>query len=415
MVEVQYPICAGIDVHARQFNVCLLRRDGATVVPEHRDFDNLPAAIAELVEWLQQAGCQAVAMESTGVYWRPLHRALSRRGIAVIVGNPAHIRQIPGKKTDTADAQWIANLAMHGLIRPSFVPAPEWEPIREVMRQRTHYIQQRTTTQNRLTRQLECHGIKLLSVLSGIGTLTALRILDAIADGETDVGTLARLRHGNCKATQTQLREALASVPELSDADRFVLRGLLDDHAHFERQIARLERWLDDAMAAYEQVVARLCTIPGISQLSARTILAEIGTDMQRFGSPERLASWAGVCPGNHESAGKRHSGRTRKGNPYLKRVLTQCAWSLKKSEDFLGTKFRQLRARIGAKKAVVAIAHKLLTVVWHVLASGQNYRESAPGRQTHERQQRRLNRLRRELQAAGYQVLPPTADPALA
>lgn len=409
MAAILYRVCAGIDVHAKVL-VVALRIDQPDESPQRlppRKFGTNHADLVQLRRWLLDNGCEAVGMESTGVYWKPLYRVLEGSGMKVFVGNAQHLKHVPGRsKTDKEDAQWLAHLVATGFIKPSFVPTVEHEELREDMRLRTRFVQLRSNVRNRITRLLERAGVKLKAVISGFETVTARRILEALATGETDPERLARHRQRRCVHTKEEFVAALSV--EVPDSTRRRLRLLLCDEAHLNARIAELDEQLDVAFAAMNDAVQRLMTIPGFGQTMARIVLSEIGTDMSRFGSAQRLACWSGLSPGNHQSAGKRRAVGTAKGNRHLRRALVEGAWSLKTSSGWLPDKFRALQARIGGKKAAVAVAHKLIVVAWHVLNDGVNYDETRYAQRNTQELERRLRRLAMQLRAHGWTAEPP-------
>jgi transposase len=355
-----------------------------------------------LLKWLESANCSVVGMESTGVYWKPVHHILSTR-CEVVLGNSREIRQRPGKKTDKADATWIAELLAHDLITPSFVPPPGIAALRDLTRTRIALVQSRTQAKNRVHKLLEDTNIKLASVATDIFGKSGRRIMEALIAGEAHPSTLANMALGLLRRKRGELELALHGNFTTHHAK--LLRLSLDLIDELDRQIQELDEEIGRAIKPYETEIMMLDSIPGIDQIAARDIIAEIGTDMQRFGSSARLASWAGVCPGNNESAGKRKSGKTRKGSKWLRRTLTQCAWAARKTDTYLGRRFSALERRLGGKKAAVAIAHQILVIVWHLLREGTLYEEKRYGLMTQQQEERRLKRHVEELKRLGYNV----------
>jgi transposase len=346
--------------------------------------------------------CPIVAMESTGVYWKPVYHVLVGT-VEVYIGNAHELRSRPGKKTDKRDAAWIAELLAHGLIQPSFVPPPEIGALRDVTRTRVALVQTRSQSKNRVHKLLEDTNLKLGSVVSDLFGVTGRRMLAALVAGERDPQVLASLALGALKHKRPQLELALTGQ---FTAHHGTLLGLLLELIEvLDRQIATLDQQIGALVAPLQTQIAQLDSIPGVDLIAARDILAEIGTDMSRFGDAARLASWAGVCPGNHESAGKRYRGKTRKGNRYLRRVLVQCAWGARKTPTFLGRTFRRLEVRIGKKKAALAIAHKILVIVYHLLATGSCYEEARYDHGHPKQEARERQRAIKALERLGYTV----------
>jgi len=379
MDEVVYPVACGVDVHQNSLVACLrtVRPDGR-VQRESRGFDGTTPDIRQLVAWLVRERCPVVAMESTGVYWRPAYRALAAQGIEVRLANPQRVKPVRGKKTDKADAVRLAQLVALDQIAPSFIPPEEILALRHLARGRVKAVQDLTTEWNRVGKLLNDTGIKLDAVVSKLKIKSARLMLDALLAGERDPHKLADLARGILRRKLPALRKALDAP--CGDLYTHLLALHLNQINVLEAGVTAHEALLEEACGTLRDPLARLCTIPGVGSHAAVDIVAEIGTDMSRFGSASRLAAWAGVCPGNNESAGKRYSGRTRSGNKHLRRILVQCAWSCRKHDSWLGHRFRQFMARKGGKKAAMAIAHKLLVIVYHVLQSGQPYEDSRYG-----------------------------------
>lgn len=404
-----HAVCCGIDVHAKTIVACVRVQHPTDLEPQHivHSFGTMPDDLEALNEWLDSLGCNVVAMESTGVYWKPIHAALYAQGRDVLVANPARIKQIPGFKTDRNDATRISDLLASGLVPRSFVLDAETHELRELVRLRVQYVQQRTTVRNQIVRALEIAGIKLMQVVDSIRVQTGQRMLQAIAEGCNDPAELAAMRHPRMKASEGEIARALANVRTLGNAARETLKLLLDDHRHLQAQVERLRELIVPLLEPKFETIELLQTITGIGEIAALTAISELGTDVGRsFATHKRLASWAGLCPGNHESAGKRFGGKSCRGNKYLKRVLVEAAWSLKNDPGYLGRRFRALKHRLGGKKAAVAIAHRLLVEVYRVLTTGEPYREPHhlqpdPEQQNEQRARHHINRLRQ----LGYDI----------
>ena len=408
-MEVVYPVCCGLDVHQASVTACLRRvcADG-TIRIEKRQFSTMVQGLTELSDWLTAAGCPIAAMESTGVYWKPVFHILSAT-IEVWVVNARDVKQRRGKKTDPKDAQWIAELLAHGLIEPSFVPPPWISALRDVVRMRTALVQTRTQVKNRILAVLEDTNVKLSSVVSDPFGVSGRKMMDALAKGNRDPKALSQLAKGVLRRKIPQLEAALEGA--FTDHHALLVGLNLDLMDHANAQIAQLDEKIGELMGPLQKEAERVESIPGVHHKAAGTILSEIGVDMSRFGSASRLASWAGICPGNNESAGKRKSGKIRKGNRYLKRVLVECGWATGKTDTFLGRKFRRLQARIGGKKAAVAIGHQILVIVFHLLNEGTIYDDGRYNRPNPKQEERQLKRALSTLQQLGYQVqLNPAA-----
>jgi transposase len=402
-MQVIHPICCGIDVHQAQLTVCLRRvTEDGQVTQEVREFATTYPALLALLDWLSVQQCPVVAMESTGVYWRPVYHVLAGT-VEVLVGNAHEMRRRPGRKTDKADARWIAELLAHGLIRPSFIPPPVIQALRDLTRTRVALVQTRNQAKNRVTKVLEDTNIKLASVVADLFGTSGRRMLAALIAGEREPKALAALARGRLRRKLPQLEVALTG--QFTPHHARLIQGALELIDLLDRQIMDLNQQIGDLVAPLAPQMEQLTSIPGVETTSARVILAEIGTDMSRFGSDSRLASWAGMCPGNDESAGKRRRGRTRKGNRYLRRVLVQCAWAARKTPTYLGQTFRRLEARLGGKKAAMAVAHKILVIVYHLLAEGTFYDEERYNRLQPRQEAQQRKRAVKALERLGYQV----------
>jgi transposase len=341
-------------------------------------------------------------MESTGVYWKPVYHVLVGT-VDVLVGNAQEMRRRPGRKTDKADARWIAELLAHGLIQPSFVPPPAISALRDLTRMRVALVQTRSQAKNRVYKVLEDTNIKLASVVTDLFGVSGRRMLAALMVGERDVRKLAAFALGRLCQKLPQLELALAGQFTVHHAK--LIQASLELVDLLDRQIGDLDCQIGALVAPLAPQMKQLTSIPGVEATAARAILAEIGTDMSRFGSDARLASWAGVCPGNDESAGKRRQGRTRKGNRYLRRVLVQCAWAARKTPTFLGRTFRRLETRLGGKKAAMAVAHKILVIVYHLLREGTFYEEERYDCLQMRQEERQQRRAVKALEYLGYRV----------
>jgi transposase len=404
-VDTLYPCCAGLDVHKQIVVACVRKSQGGKTRSEVRTFRTETNALLEMADWLTDEAVTVVAMESTGVYWKPIWNLLEG-AVELILVNAEHIKAVPGRKTDVKDSEWIAQLLQHGLLKPSFVPDKPVRQLRDLTRQRTQLTRQKVQVANRIQKTLEDANVKLGSVASDVLGASGRDMLRAIVDGEKDPIVLADLARQRLREKIPQLREALCG--QVEDHHRFLLGMLLEQVEFLEAQIAKLSARIEEVMAApFVEAIARLDTIPGIDLRAAENIVVEIGSDMSQFPSAAHLASWVGVCPGNNESAGKRKSGRTTKGNKWLRVVLVQCAWAASRA---VGSHLRQLYGRLvarrGKKRALVAVAHRLLVIIYNVLKKKQAYQEpvqAPPDRQ--QDRQRLKQRLIKRLEKLGVKV----------
>ena len=423
-MEVLYPRCAGLDVHKETIVACVRAVVGGKTTRECRTFDASTTGLIALLAWLTEQGCTHVAMEATGVYWKPVWNILSDGGFALIVANAAHIRNVPGRKTDVNDATWIADLLACGLVRASFVPEQEIQELRALLRTRTEITREQTRHVQRLQKTLEEANIKLDSAITDIMGVSGRRMVEAIIAGETNPARLADLADRRIKAPRDQLVEALRG--RLTDHHRFMLRLHLDQYDRVAEAIATIDAAVDAAIARMDQretagqagfraLILLLATIPGIGILAATVILAEIGTDMSRFPTAGHLLSWAGLCPGQNESAGKRRSSRLRKGAPWLKVILVQCAWAARRKKgSYYNAQFHRLCTRHGKKKAVCAVAASMLTAVYHMLKNGTQHRDLGAGYFDRRPTEIKAKRLVGQLAKLGFEVeLRPLAKAA--
>ncbi len=410
-METLYPRCAGIDVHKSNVVVCVRCGDRpGRPLEEVRTFPTMTRDLLALADWLAEHGVTHVAMESTGVYWKPVFNLLEGR-CAVILVNAEHIKQVPGRKTDVKDCQWIAQLLQHGLLKASFVPPEPIRGLRDLTRQRTQLIQERASAANRIQKVLEDANIKLAAVATDVLGMSGRDMLEALIAGETDPEKLADLARKRLREKIPALQLALQG--RVTEHHRFLLRLHLDHVDHLGELIGRLGARIEEALAPFAEAAQRLQTIPGISQRVAETVVAEIGTDMGQFPSADHLASWAGMCPGNNESAGKRRSGHTTKGNRWLKRILVQAAWAASHTKGtYLAAQYHRLAKRRGRKRALVALGHTLLVIIYHVLKRGTTYAELGPDFLDRLEPERLTRQLVKRLQSLGHKV---TLEPVTA
>lgn len=411
-MEVLHKCCCGLDVHQAVIVACLIvAKAGKKTEKVIRKFRTVPAELQELVEWVQQAGCTLVAMESTGVYWLPIYERLEGK-IELLVANAQHMKNLPGRKTDIGDCEWIAELARHGLLRPSFIPAKEFRELRDVTRYRSKLTQTRVTHHNRLLKQLEQAGVKLSTFVTDVMGVSGRRMIQALLAGDSTATEMADLAKGALRHKIDDLE--LALDVELSPNQKFLIGRQYEEVTHLERAVEVVDVQIAELSAPYAEEIERLRTIPGISTVAAPAIIGEVGTDLSRFRDQSRFSSWIGVAPGNNESAGKRKDGRTRTGNVALKTLLVECAWAAVRTKGFLHDKYYQLRARRGAQRAIMAIAHKLAIAIFHVLRKKEVYRALDPSILDRASKSKARNLVRR-LEHLGYQVTPPRREPVAA
>ena len=404
-MRVHHERCCGIDVHKRSVTACLLWGPaGQEPQAEVRRFGTMTADLRALAAWLTAAGCELAAMESTGSYWKPVWNVLEGQ-VPLLLANAKQVRALPGEKTDRKDGHRLASFLRHGLVRASFVPPRDIRNLRDLTRYRTKLLGNGAAERNRIQKILEDANIKLGSVLSDVFGASGQRLLEALLAGQPlDLAEVVRLTHWRLTPKVDQIQRALDG--HLTDHHRFVIEGCLDHMRYIEQQIGRLDERIAQYVAPHAQAYALLQTIPGLAATSAATVLAEIGPDMTVFDDADHLASWTGLCPGNNESAGKRFSGKTRKGNPVLRATLVDCAWGAtrKKQAQFRATYYR-IKARRGSKRAIVAVAHALLRVAYVVLQSGEPYTEPTPRPIPDRIRRRKADHLARRLRQLGYEV----------
>jgi transposase len=439
-MQVVFSHCAGLDVHKKSVVAsCRIVSSDGTVSTHLRTFSTTTAGLLALVDWLLTLGITHVAMESTGEFWKPVYNLLEG-AFTVLVVNAQHIKHVPGRKTDVKDAEWIAELLAHGLLRPSFVPEAPQRALRDLTRQRTHLVQERASVVNRMQKVLEWANIKLAAVVSDVTGVSARAMLEALVGGQTDVTALAELAQGRLRAKRAELEQALRGT--LLEHHAFMIAQHLSHLDFLEEQIAAFDTQIDsliqasglpppDPSAAASRVdgassagtttdgarswatARELCdAVPGIGPRIAETIIAELGCDMSRFPSAAHAASWAKLAPGQNESAGKRKSSRIGKGNRYLRGALIQAAWAAVRGKDtFLAAFYRRLAARRGKQKAIVAVAHKILVIVYSLLKSGETYQERGAAALDERQKDRLLERMQRRIAQLGYKVsLEPVA-----
>jgi transposase len=372
-MQVLYQRCCGLDVHKKTVVACvLITSPDGTVQKQTRTFSTMTASLLGLADWLEALQITHVALESTGVYWRPVFNLLEA-GHTIILVNPQHMRAVPGRKTDVRDSEWLADLLRHGLLKPSFIPPAPIRELRDLTRYRKSLIQERSQQVNRLQKVLETANLKLASVVSDVLGKSGRAMLEALLQGTTDAETLAELALGRLRKKLPELRQALEG--RLQPHHCLLLGHLLAHIDFLEATLAQLHQEIEERLAPVTEAIERLQSIPGIHQESAIAIVAEIGVDMGRFPSAKHLASWAGVCPGNRQSGGKRLRSTTTHGNPALRGILAEVVWVIAHTKDnYLAAQFHRLARRLGKKKAVVAVSHSLLTIIYHILRTNTPY-----------------------------------------
>jgi transposase len=402
-MDVFYPRCAGLDVHRQNVVASVRVQTQAGVARTTRTFGTTTSELLGLADWLAEHGVTHAAMESTGVYWRPVWHVLAD-SVELVLANPQHIRNVPGRKTDVSDAQWIAELLAHGLIRPSFVPPPAIQELRDLTRTRKQLIREIARHTLRLQKTLEDANLKLTSVVSDLLGKTGRAILTALIAGEEDPERLAELARGSLRTARPQLVEVLRG--RLREHHRFMLKVHLTQVEALEAAVREVEARVGTALAPFRAAVAHLTTMPGVSDTVARVLVAEIGLDMTRFATAGHLVSWAGLCPRADESAGKRRSTRVRRGAPWLKTTLVQAAWAaIKRKDSYLHAQFLRLQSRRGSKKAIVAVAASMLTAAYHMLEHGLDYRDLGADHFDRRDRAKLAKRLVTRLQNLGFVV----------
>jgi transposase len=404
VMEVIHQSVGGLDVHKKMVMACRRRllEDGQ-VESETQEFGTTTLQLRALSRWLSEWGCTHVAMASTGVLWIPVWNVLEG-DFELLLTNAHHLKKVPGRKKDVTDAEWIAQLMQCGLLKPSFVPSREVRHWRMLTRQRMKLVDQRTGVVNRMHKVLQQGNIKLSSVATDVMGVSGRAMIQAMIEGESDPEELAGLAKGRLKSKHEQLVESLEG--RLDDDDRWVMKELWEQMEYLEEEIARYDDQIREKMSPYEESLERLMTIDLIERRSAENILAEIGPDMSFFPTDDNLVSWAGLCPGSEESAKKNRSGKTPKGNQWLRRTLVEPAWGAARRKDgYLGAMYRGIAVRRGEKRAVIAVARTILQVAWHVLSKGVEYKERGGDYFDRQNSEQTKIKLIRRLERLGYEV----------
>lgn len=403
-MEVIIARCCGIDVHKKIIVVCLMigsPHEKPTVTI--KTFSTMTRDLLACKDWLESEGCTHAALESTGVYWKPVFNILED-SMQIVLANARHIKNVPGRKTDVKDCEWIAQLLRHGLIKGSFIPPRPIRELRDLTRYRRKLIQQRSSELNRIQKFLEDANIKLSSVVTDINGVSAQDMIHHLIKQDMTPQEMADLAKGRLRTKITELEKALEGA--LRDHHRLILTLAIQMIASYDQAIDTLDSEIDERMKPYAQESERLQTIPGIKKRAVESIVAEAGVDMSRFPSDAHLSSWAGVSPGNNESAGKRHSGRISPGNKWLKATLTEAAWAASKSKgSYLKARYQRLAAKRGKKRAALAIAHTILIMAYHIIKEQCTYRELGATYFDRLHEEHLVKRLTSRIQALGYKV----------
>jgi transposase len=417
-MESAYRRCCGIDVHKKSVTVCVLAPEGQrNGEVKKRVFRTFTKDLVQMRAWLKHCRVTEVAMESTGQYWRSVWNILEDQIAKLVLVNPQHIKGLAGQKTDSKDSAWIANLLATGNLRGSFVPPRAIRELRDLTRQRVHMLEEVNRVKNRAAQLCETANIKIGCVATDLFGVSGRKMLRALIANAHDIPWIADYAKGRLRAKQSDVREALRGT--LNDHCRGMLQRLLDQLEWIEAEIEGIDRQLTERMAPYQDLVQRLVTIPGIERITAWTLISELGPDMSLFAVAKHLASWAGLCPGNRESGGKRLSGRTRKANRYVRRALCQAAWAASHTrQTYPAALYRRLRTRLGQQKAAFALAHHLLIVAFHVIRDGGVYLELGEHHYDQQNKPKAVRRLVQRLQSLGYyvtlQAAMPPGDPML-
>ena len=408
-MQVVHPHCAGLDVHKKDVYGCAIGIDETGKHQEIRRFGTMTRNLLELADWLKAHKITHVAMEATGVYWRPVWAVLEGQFELLLV-NPHHVHALPGRKTDAKDCEWLADLLQHGLLRSSFVPPTDIQDLRDLTRYRVELTQAQARVANRIQKVLEQANIKLSSVASDTLGVSGQRMIEAIINGEDNPEHLADLAKRRLRLRIPDLQLALSG--KVRDHHRFLLKQHLSEWKALSERITRVEQEIDRHIVPFEQAVTRWKTIPGIDHVTACSLVAELGVNMDQFPSAQHLASWAGICPGHNESGGKRMSGTMRDGNRWLRRTLCQAAWAAsRKKNSYLSSQFKRLAARRGIKRALMAVAHSIIIIAYSMMKKAKSYEELGGDYFDRINKSQLQNHLIRRLQQLGVAV---TVQPAV-
>ena len=399
-MEIIYERCCGIDVHKKQITVCLMK--GAK--KEIKTFGTMTDDLLQMTNWLKENDVEMVAMESTASYWKPIYNILEIEGIPAILVNAQHIKNVPGRKTDVKDSQWIANLLKHGMLKASFIPTRDMRELRELVRYRKSLIEERAREFNRMDKVLQGANIKLTSVASSVDTKSGLAMIKAIAGGEVNAEVLSNMAKGTMKSKKSELERALKGL--IQPHQQMILKSMISHVENLTTAIETLDAEVDKRLANESDIIEQLDEITGVGKRSAEIIISEIGTDMSRFPSAQNLASWAGMCPGNDQSAGKRKSGKTRKGNKILRTTLVQSGRAAANSKNtYLNSQYKRISARRGANRAVVAVGHSILIICYNMIKNKSRYNELGADFFNNQNHELILKRTVKRIESLGYSV----------
>lgn len=411
-MEAIIPRCAGLDIHKKSVEVCVRRRETNEQLHQQiRPWGTMTRDLVAMADWMAAQGVTHVVMESTGVYWKPIYNILESR-FTVLLVNARHLKQVPGRKSDLRDCQWIAQLLQHGLLKGSFIPPRAQRELRDLTRHRTQLVEEKGRTVNRIHKVLEDANIKLASVASDILGVSGRAMLERLIEGEEDPVKLADFAQGQMRGKIPELEKALEG--HLTEHHRFMLRLLWKHLAQQEELLAELDAKIEEVTRPFGDEIDRLDAVPGVDHRVAEVVLAEVGSDMEPFATHQHLASWAGMCPGNEESAGKRRRRRITPGNRWLKRTLVQAAWAASHSKNsYLAAQFRRLVGRRGKKRALVAVGHSILVIFYHMLKKGVSYAELGGDFFDRLEPQRLTRYYVKRLEALGHKVTLQICVPA--
>lgn len=406
-IQIVHPVCCGLDVHKKKISACLITLDeDGHELHEIREFGTFTADLLEMKEWLKKNDCPILAMESTGVYWRPVHNVLEGF-MEVILVNARHIKNVPGRKTDIADSKWLAGLLRHGLLKGSFIPPKEIRQWRELTRLRRTYTESLADYKRRVHKLFETANIKIDSVVSDLFGVTGRNLISLLCS-ESEL-TVENIKANAKRGLKDKANELHGSIQGFFEQHhRFLLIGLMETIFSFEKRILHITERMDTLTADHKDLLIRLDEVPGIDKKSAQSIVSEIGITMDEFRSTGALASWAGLCPGNNESAGKRKSGRTSVRKHPLKTILIEVSWAaVKKKGSYYRAKYFKLKSRRGAKKAIVAIAHRISKAIYNIIKHGDRFMDLGENYLSVKSQQRRLNTIKKQARQLGYNLIP--------